>query len=106
MGRKETQRGGTYNSSGNSERKLGIQALEERGASIRVANAKEDVPKDEVCITGWFVYTMKNEPLQAGRSKTGAYIDHERRLDDRFFANGCQVPWELKLRPLQRNYRV
>ena len=37
-----------------------------------------------------FVYTIKHKPLNAGRVKTEAYIDNQRRIDARFVVGGFQ----------------
>lgn len=57
-------------------------ALEEHGAFFRVLG--KVLPKDEVCINGRFAYTIKRNSLKAGRAKTDAHIDTQRRLDSRF----------------------
>ena len=50
-----------------ASRKVEIKALEEHGAFIRVLG--KDVPNDEVCTSGRFVYTLKRKPLKAGHAK-------------------------------------
>ena len=37
---------------------------------------------------GDFFYTIKNKPIDAGRKKTGTYIDGNRKLDARFCVEG------------------
>ena len=44
----------------------------------------KDIHKDEVCINGRFVYTVKRNPLEGGHTRTTDYIDGRRRLDARF----------------------
>ena len=36
------------------------------------------------------MYTIKNKPITDGRRKTGAYLDENRQLDDRFCVEGFQ----------------
>ena len=71
--RKEIPNGRTYNCYGDSERQIEIGALGWHG-TFR-ALLRNDVPKYEVCINARFVYTIKHKPLEAGHSKTDAYID-------------------------------
>ena len=59
-----------------------IGALEEPGTFI--TPLRKGVPKYEVCISGGFVYTIRNKPLRDGHTKTDAYVDNRRRLAARF----------------------
>ena len=47
---------------GGDARIVEIQALEEHVTFIRVT--QNDSPKDEACVNGRFVYTMKHKPLK------------------------------------------
>ena len=51
---------------------------------------RKDVHKDEICISGRFVYTSKHKPLGDGHARTDAYVDGRRRLGARFFAKGLK----------------
>ena len=79
--RKEIPKGETSNCYGGAARQEAIKALEGHGPFIRLV--RKDVPKDEVCINGRFVYAIKNKPLKDGHAETDAYIDSPRRLDAR-----------------------
>ena len=52
--------------------------------------SSKDVPKDEACISGRFVYTRKRKTLKSGHARTDAYVDEQRRLDARFCVEGFQ----------------
>ena len=39
---------------------------------------------------GGFVYAVQNKPISAGHTKTGAYVDENRKLDARFRVTGFQ----------------
>ena len=78
-----------YNIYGGDSAEVEIEALRDRDTFIRVP--QWGVAKEEVCIIGRFVYTMRRKPLKAGRANTEAYIDNERSLDARFCA---KVPQE------------
>ena len=45
---------------------------------------EKDVPKDEVCIEGSFVYAVKHTPFKAGHERTDAYTDDQGSLGARF----------------------
>ena len=51
---------------------------------------RKDVPKDEVCINGRFVYEIKHMPLGDGHARTDAHIDDQSRVGARFCAKGPQ----------------
>ena len=45
----------------------------------------------EASLIGWrFVYTMENKPISSGRTKTGAYVDENRKSGARFCVKGRQ----------------
>ena len=83
--RKSIPKGATYNYYGDDSRKVAIKALGGHGAFIRVLS--KGVPRDGSCIDGRCVYTMKNNPSEAGRAATEAYFDDQRMLDARFARN-------------------
>ena len=62
--------------------------MEEHNTFIRVLIM--DVPKDELCIDGRFVYTVMHKLLKAGHVKTEAYMDNQRRSDTRFDVEGFE----------------
>ena len=45
-----------------------------RRARVVYYGVEKDVPKDEVCSDGRFVYTIMNKPLKDGHEKTGGDI--------------------------------
>ena len=84
MGARRNSNGGvTYNWYGGAARQVEIKALEDHGTFRMVL--RKDVPKDEVCINGRFVYTTKHNPPEDGHAKTDAYVDA------RFCAKGSKV---------------
>ena len=86
--RKEITKGGTYNWYGDAARQVEIRALEEHGKSIRVLS--KDSTKDEVCINGSVVYTIKHRPSKEGHARTDAYVDG-RRMGAAFLRKGFPI---------------
>ena len=46
------------------------------------------IPEGESLIEGRFDYTMRNKPISAGHTKTGAYVGGDRKLDAWFRVKG------------------
>ena len=65
--RNETHNGETYNCFGGDARKIDMGSLEEHGTSITAL--RKDVRKNEVCINGGLVYTIKHKRLKSGHAK-------------------------------------
>ena len=68
---RETPKEDTYNCYGGASRQVEIEELEDHGVFRRAL--RKDVPKDEVCINGRFVYTTKHKPMEAGHPRTASY---------------------------------
>ena len=62
--------------------------------------------KDEVCINGMFVYTIKHKPLEAGHPKTDAYVADQRMPDARFRLKCSQGELVRILLPRKHSCRV
>ena len=91
MGRDNKWRGATYNTYGDSARKVEKAAFEEHGTLVRLVEC--EIPTAEVSIDGRFVYTTKQKPLKDGYAKTEEYIDDDVMLDARFRVKDRQGVW-------------
>ena len=80
--RKEIHKEETYNCYVEAEMKVKIGELGDHRSCIRAL--RKDVPKDDMCINGRLVYTIKHKPMQGGHAKTDAYTDNRRMIDARF----------------------
>ena len=73
---------------GGAARKIEIASIGKHGTFIRIPFS--EIPEAESVISGRFSYTMKNKPISAGRKKTGAFFDENRKLDARFRVKCCR----------------
>ena len=64
--RKVIPKGETNNCYGDSARSVEINALGAHETFVRALG--NDFPKDEVCINGMSVYTIKHKPLKPGHT--------------------------------------
>ena len=73
--RKEFQRAALIN---------GMGAPQGKSNMCDITALRKNVSKDEFCIDGRFVYTIKHNPAGAGNARTDAYVDAKRILYSRF----------------------